>query len=126
MMIEPGDVINNRTICDIFGVANTGGIRVNWARNLIVLISNNIGLLYRNDWKDDVLHFVGRGSIGPQKLDRQNLTLAKSKQNGAAVYLFEVFEKGHYRFSGEVELTGEPYLSDQIDSQNESRFVWIF
>jgi hypothetical protein len=125
-MINPGDAIDNWTICDLFGVANMGGIRVNRSKNLIVLISNNTDPIYRNDWKDNVLHFVGRGSIGPQKLDRQNFTLAKSKQNGAKVHLFEVWEKGRYTYSGEVELADEPYLSDQTDAQNEIRFVWLF
>jgi len=103
-----------------------GGIRVNKSRNLIVLISNNTDPTYRNEWKDDVLHFVGMGSIGPQKLDRQNRTLANVGKSGAALHLFEVFEKTRYVYAGQVELAGEPYMSDQDDSRADSRFVWIF
>jgi hypothetical protein len=40
--------------------------------------------------------------------------------------LFEVWEKGRYTYSGEVELANKPYLSDQTDAQNELRFVWLF
>jgi hypothetical protein len=51
-MLRSGDKVDNRTICDLFGVANMGGIRVCTARNLIVLISNKPDPLYRNEWKD--------------------------------------------------------------------------
>jgi hypothetical protein len=125
-MIEIGGAIDNRTICDVFGVANMGGIRVNKSRNLIVLISNITDPLYRNEWKDDVLHFVGMGATGPQKLDRQKKTLANTTRSGAAIHLFEVFETSRYVYAGEVELAGEPYRSDQTDARKESRFVWIF
>lgn len=125
-MLGIGSTVDNRTICDLFGVANTGGIRVCIARNLIVLISNNTDPLYRNEWKDGVLHFVGRGSTGPQKLDRQNKTLANATRSGAALHLFEVFEKSKYVYAGEVELADDPYMSDQTDARADSRFVWIF
>jgi hypothetical protein len=125
-MINPGEIINNRTICDVFGVANMGGIRVNKARNLIVLISNDTDPTYRNEWRGDVLHFVGMGSIGPQKLDRQNRTLANAGSSGSTIHLFEVFEKSRYVYAGEVELAGEPYRSDQTDARKEGRFVWVF
>jgi hypothetical protein len=125
-MIEVGSVIDNPTICDLFGVASMGGIRVCNARNHIVVISNNTDPLYRNEWRGDVLHFVGMGTTGPQKLDRQNRTLANSTKAGAALHLFEVFEKSRYVYFGEVELVGEPYVSDQDDARAESRFVWIF
>jgi hypothetical protein len=104
-----------------------GGIRVNKARNHIVLISNNTDPTYRNEWQDgSTLHFVGMGSTGPQKLNRQNNTLANSKRNGWTVHLFEVFEKGRYVYAGEVELAADPYFSAQPDARADDRFVWIF
>jgi hypothetical protein len=121
-----GETIDNRTICDLFGVANMGGIRVSKAHSHIVLISNNTDPTYRNEWRDGKLHFVGMGSTGPQKLDRQNRTLAKSNRNGWTVHLFEVFEKSRYVYAGEVELAGDPYMSDQADARADDRFVWIF
>jgi hypothetical protein len=121
-----GDVVDNRTICDVFGVANMGGIRVCKARSHIVLISNNTDPLYQNEWKDGTLHFVGMGSKGPQKVDRQNRTLANSKKYCWTVHLFEVFEKSRYVYAGEVELADEPYRSDQPDARADDRFIWIF
>ena len=106
---------------------NTGGIRVNKSPTRSVLISNNTDPTYRNEWRDGVLHFAGTGSIGPQKLDRQNKTLARnSKRNGITVHLFEVFEKSKYVYAGEVELADEPYVSDQQDAAGDGRFVWVF
>jgi hypothetical protein len=124
--IEIGAVVDNRTLCDLFGVAAMGGIRVNTSRNLIVLISNNTDPTYRNEWKDGLLHFVGTGSIGPQKLGRQNKTLANAGKSGAALHLFEVWAKSRYVYAGEVELAAEPYMSDQDDARADSRFVWVF
>lgn len=125
-MLNVGDTIENRTICDLFGVANMGGMRVNRARSTILLISNNTDPTYTNAWQGGVLHFVGMGSVGPQKLDRQNRTLAESKRRGWEVHLFEVFEKGRYVYAGQVELAGEPYRSDQPDTSGADRYVWIF
>jgi hypothetical protein len=124
--LKIGETIGNQTICDVFGVASMGGIRVSKARSHIVLISNNTDPTYRNEWRDGILHFVGMGSIGPQKLDRQNRTLANSKKTGWTVHLFEVFEKSRHVYAGEVELAGDPHRSDQADARADARFVWIF
>jgi hypothetical protein len=125
-MLAYGETVDNRTLCDLFGVGNMGGIRVNKRRSLIALVSNNTDPTYRNEWRDEILHFVGMGSIGPQKLGRQNKTLADSTRRKYAVHLFEVSRKGQYTYAGEVELAGEPYMSDQPDARAEDRFVWVF
>jgi hypothetical protein len=125
-LLEIGISIDNRTLCDEFGVGNMGGIRVNNRRSLIVLVSNNTDPTYRNVWRDGILHFVGRGSVGPQVLSHQNKTLANATKHGWTIHLFEVFEKSRYTYAGEVELADEPYLSDQPDARAEDRFVWIF
>ena len=117
--------VDNQTICDLFGVANTGGIRVNINRNLIVLISNNTDPAYKNEWRDEVLHFVGGGS-GDQTLTRQNKTLANAAKNSAKLHLFEVFEKKKYVYAGMVELASEPYETQQAEKSGETRTVWVF
>lgn len=124
-MLNPGDTINNQTICDLFGVANTGGIRVNRNRNLIVLISNNTDPAYQNDWRDDLLHFVG-GGPGNQTLTRQNRTLANSTKNNAVLHLFEVFQEKQYLYAGLVQLADEPYETEQVEKSGERRTVWVF
>jgi hypothetical protein len=125
-VMKHGETVDNRTLCDLFGVGIMGGIRVNNGRSHIVLVSNNTDQTYRNEWRDGILHFVGMGSVGPQKLGRQNKTLANAGNSGSTIHLFEVFETSRYVYAGEVELAGEPYRSDQTDARKESRFVWIF
>ncbi len=125
-MLREGEAIDNETLCRLFGVGNTGGIRVNTAKNLIVLVSNNTDASYTNTWINGVLHFVGRGASGAQKLTRQNRTLANSKRSGSLIHLFEVFEKGRYVYSGIVELSADPFLSDQPDRSGEDRLIWVF
>ena len=124
--LQIGASIDNRTVCDEFGVGIIGGIRPNNSRSLIVAVSNNTDPAYCNDWRDGILHFVGRGSVGPQILSGQNKTLAKATKHGWTIHLFEVFEKSRYTYAGEVELADEPYRSDQPDAKAQDRFVWIF
>lgn len=124
-MLKITDIVNNQTICDLFGVANTGGIRVNRNRNLIVLISNNTDPAYKNEWRDDLLHFVG-GGPGNQMLTRQNRTLANSTKNNAVLHLFEVFQEKQYVYAGLVQLAAEPYEAEQIEKSGERRTVWVF
>lgn len=124
-MLSIGDKINNQTICDLFGVANTGGIRVNRNRNLIVLISNNTDPAYKNEWRDDLLHFVG-GGPGNQTLTRQNKTLANSTKNNAVLHLFEVFQEKQYVYAGLVQLAAEAYEVEQVEKSGERRTVWVF
>ncbi|MCP3462144.1 hypothetical protein [Bradyrhizobium sp. CCGUVB23] len=126
MFLGIGDTIDNQTVCATFGVANMGGIRVNSRRNLIVLVSNNTDTTYRNEWIDGDLHFVGMGAVGPQRLDRQNRTLANSRAAGATLYLFEVFETSRYVYAGEVEVIDDPYLTERPDAQGRLRLAWVF
>jgi hypothetical protein len=124
--LQIGASIDNRTLCDKFGVGVMGGIRPNNSRSLIVVVSNNTDPTYRNEWRNGILHFVGRGSVGPQILSGQNKTLANATKHDWTIHLFEVFEKSRYTYAGEVELADEPYLSDQPDARAQDRFVWIF
>jgi hypothetical protein len=124
--LQIGASIDNRTLCDVFGVGAMGGIRPSKRRSHIVLVSNNTDPTFHNVWRDGILHFVGRGSVGPQILSGQNKTLVNATRHGWTIHLFEVFEKSRYTYAGEVELAGEPYLSDQADARAENRFVWIF
>jgi hypothetical protein len=125
-LLHLGAVVDNRTLCDLTGVGVVGGIRVDRTGSKIVLVNNNTDPTYRNEWRGDVLHFVGRGAVGPQVLSGQNKTLANSGKYGWTVHLFEVHEKSRYTYVGEVELAGEPYLSEQQDARAQNRFVWIF
>jgi hypothetical protein len=63
-MIFIGTVIDNRTLCDEFGVGNMGGIRVNNRRSLIVLVSNNTDPTYRNVWRDGSTLPLWRSAVG--------------------------------------------------------------
>lgn len=125
-MIVVGDVVTNRTICDEFGVAIMGGIRLCKKRNTIVLVSNKTDKTFANEWNNGVFHFVGRGAVGPQKLTAQNKALGNAPRSGTQIHLFEVFKKGEYVYAGRVELAGEPYRSEQVDSRSETRCVWKF
>ena len=138
--LKIGRVLNSLSLRDIFQVSNQGGMRGSHKTNSLVLISNHFSSqsqktdenaksenVYTDEWKDGIFHYTGMGLKGNQdKNYMQNRTINESSSNGVNLYLFEVFSKGYFTFSGKVELSGEPYVSFQEDVTGKLREVWIF
>jgi 5-methylcytosine-specific restriction protein A len=125
--IKPGDIIDNDTLRAIFKCSSQGGMRRSLRTNSLVLISDHTKSAYEDKWIGKIFHYTGMGLIGEQSLSfHQNKTLVESKENGVNLYLFEVFEEGHYVYIGEVELIDSPYRSRQPDSEKNIRDVFIF
>lgn len=122
-----GDVVSNARMTEAFKVGNMGGMRRSKTTGTLVLISDNTKGLYRDQWRDGVLHYTGMGKVGDQTLTgNQNKTLAESEFNGVEVHLFEVNEPGKYTYSGVVQLAAAPYQEDQHDENGNLRKVWMF
>ena len=124
-----GENYTNEQITTIFRVGNMGGMRKSNTKNALVLISFHSGInrLYDDYWKEDILYYTGMGQNGDQDINfAQNKTLAESKSNGVTVYLFEVFQEQVYKYRGIVELTGDPFLKEELDSSGNPRKVWKF
>ena len=110
-----------------FGVANSGGMRRSKKNNVLVIISDHTKGLYDDKYYGKELHYTGMGLRGDQDINKQqNKTLAKAKENGIKIHLFEVFEPQKYIYRGLVELNGEPYQEEQIDEEGNKRHVWMF
>jgi len=128
--LEPGDIITNDKLTDIFGCSPQGGMRRSKKTNTLVLISNHDKLNnpYNDRWIGNIFHYTGMGMEGDQSLDfKQNKTLANSKNNpNLGVFLFEVFEPKKYVYVGEVELADRIYQEKQRDANGINRNVWIF
>jgi len=125
--IKSGDTIDNDTLRAIFKCSSQGGMRRSIRTNSLVLISDHTKSTYEDKWIGNIFHYTGMGLTGEQSLSfHQNKTLVESKENGVNLYLFEVFEEGHYVYIGEVELTDGPYRSRQPDSEKNIRDVYIF
>lgn len=124
--LNPGDVIDNSQLTDIFKCSPQGGMRRSLQTNTLVLVSDHVKGIYEDRWVGDTLHYTGMGLEGDQRIDAtQNKTLAESSANGVGVFLFEVFETGKYVFKGEIQLAGNPYMEDQPDRNNVTRKVWV-
>lgn len=125
--LNPGDVINNRQLMDIFKCSPHGGMRRSLRTNTLVTVLDHTRSIYEGRWINDVLHFTGMGLEGDQRIDyAQNKTLVESRNNEIDIFLFEVFRQGDYIFKGPVELAGEPYQEEQPDINSNARQVWIF
>jgi len=126
-MITPGTKIDNDALCDIFKCSPQGGMRKSNATNTLTIISNHVKSIYDDRWIDDVIHYTGMGLEGDQQIDySQNKTLSQSGNNGVELHLFEVFIDKEYTYFGQVKLAGEPYQEEQLDTNGQSRTVWMF
>lgn len=131
MMFNPGVSIGaeltNEEMRTLFKCANMGGMRRSKQTGTLVIISDETKGLYRDVWKNGVLHYTGMGKIGDQVLEgNQNGTLYYSDTNGVEVHLFEVLKKAVYTYRGVVKLVDKPYKSIQPDDNGNMRNVWMF
>lgn len=125
--LKIGDVLDNKSLCDEFKIANMGGMRRSKETNTLVLINDTTKGLYIDTWENNILRFIGTGKIGDQQLEgTQNKTLYESRENGVDVHLFEVHEQGKYQYSGGVELAEDPYQETQNGDDGKPRKVWVF
>lgn len=125
--IKIGTELTNDEMRKLFKCGNMGGMRRSKQTGTLVIISDDTKGLYRDVWKDGVLHYTGMGKIGDQVLNgNQNGTLYYSNTNGIEVHLFEVMERAVYTYRGVVELVDKPYKSNQPDDNGNMRSVWMF
>lgn len=125
--IEIGTNVTNDQMRTLFKCGNMGGMRRSKQTGTLVIISDDTKGLYRDVWKNGVLHYTGMGKIGDQVLEgNQNGTLYFSDTNGVEVHLFEVMAKAVYTYRGVVKLVDKPYKSRQPDDNGNMRNVWMF
>lgn len=118
MDLQPGQIVDNESLRNIFKCSPQGGMRRSRATNSLVLITNHIKSIYSDRWIGDILHYTGMGTEGDQSLTfQQNKTLHESPTNGVNLYLFEVFKDKEYTYIGQVKLDEEPYQETQNNRQ---------
>ena len=99
--ISIGAELSNEEMRTLFKCGNMGGMRRSKQTGTLVIISDETKGLYRDVWKNGVLHYTGMGKVGDQVLEgNQNGTLYYSDTNGVEVHLFEVHKKAVYTYRG--------------------------
>lgn len=131
MIFDPGilvgEELTNNEMRVLFKCGNMGGMRRSKRTGTLVIISDDTKGLYRDVWKNGVLHYTGMGKLGDQILEgNQNGTLYYSDTNGIEVHLFEVTKRSIYTYCGVVKLADKPYQSMQPDDNGNMRKVWVF
>lgn len=125
--ISVGEELTNNEMRVLFKCGNMGGMRRSKRTGTLVIISDDTKGLYRDVWKNGVLHYTGMGKLGDQILEgNQNGTLYNSDINGVEIHLFEVMERSIYTYRGVVKLADKPYQSTQPDDNGNMRKVWVF
>lgn len=125
--ISVGKELTNNEMRELFKCGNMGGMRRSKQTGTLVIISDETKGLYRDVWKNGVLHYTGMGKLSDQILEgNQNSNLYYSDTNGVDVHLFEVMEKSIYTYRGVVKLADKPYQSMQPDDNDNMRKVWMF
>ena len=132
MVFDPrlavAETLTNDRLQEVFQCGGQGGMRRSHATNTLVLTTGVAKASpYKDRWMNDVLHYTGMGQSGSQRLEySQNRTLSESRDNGVAVFLFEVTGPNQYVYQGQVELAGEPYPDIQDGADSLPRQVWVF
>ncbi|WP_312471226.1 HNH endonuclease [Neobacillus sp.] len=121
-----GDTLTHEEIADIFKNNKQKGVKYSKETNTLVIISNHVESIYNDRWVEGEFHYTGMGVDGNQKIERENKRIAKSKEEGIEVYLFEIFESKKCTFMGQIELVSEPYQEEQNDFNGNERLVWMF
>jgi len=125
--ISVGAELTNNEMRTTFKCGNMGGMRRSKQTGTLVIISDDTKGLYKDVWKNGVLHYTGMGKVGDQVLTgNQNGTLYYSDSNGVEVHLFEVVKRRVYTYRGVVKLADEPYKAKQLDDNGNLRDVWMF
>jgi 5-methylcytosine-specific restriction protein A len=125
--LKRGDCITNNQLHQIFGVSTNGGMRKSNANKCLVLTYRIEQKIYDDRWQGDTLLYTGMGQIGDQSFDHmQNKTLAESRSNGIAVYLFKYTGPNKYVYEGPVKLAADPYYAQAPDQSDQMRRVAIF
>lgn len=125
--IEIGKIISNNELVQIFRCGNMGGMRRSNAYGVLVIISDQTKMFYKDEWKNDILYYTGMGKKGNQVLKgNQNKTLYESNTNGIEIHLFEVLQKKEYTYRGIAYLAEKPFMTEQNDFEGKNRDVWIF
>ncbi len=127
LKLQPGNVVDNAELCEIFKCSPQGGMRRSLRTGTLVIISNQVESIYNDRWNKDVLHYTGMGLKGDQSFNfAQNRTVYESDSNGVQMHLFEVHFKNEYTYRGKVKLAARPYFETQPDMQGFSRTVCVF
>tara|TARA_B110000908_G_C10210019_1_gene429707 strand:+ start:166 stop:990 length:825 start_codon:yes stop_codon:yes gene_type:complete len=125
--LQPGSILNNEELCNIFSCSPQGGMRRSHTTNTLVIVSNHIKSIYDDRWIADTFHYTGMGTKGNQRLDfAQNKTLSESNSSGISAHLFEVFVEKEYTYIGQVVLSNTPYFEQQPDEEDLIRDACVF
>ena len=125
--IQPGSVLNNKELCELFACSPQGGMRRSHQSNTLVIVSNHIKSIYDDRWEGEICHYTGMGTTGDQSLNfAQNKTLSESNDSSITVHLFEVFVDKEYVYIGIVQLASKPYFEKQPDQNGLPREVCVF
>lgn len=102
---ERGAEFTEEQICERFGVKKYGGIRVNQASKIIVVVNRVDGVTqYRNVEHGKHLDFSGHDVDYQGRMQSDDVALANSLKEGYAVLYF-VKKHGRLLFEGRVECT---------------------
>ena len=110
-----------------FKGAFQGGINICKRTNTIVITSLSRKNPYGDErFEGDIFPYVGEGQHGDQKMIRGNKAIIEAKEKGRDIHLFIRYKDTEYTYFGVVELVGNPYFANRLDSEGNMRKVIIF
>jgi 5-methylcytosine-specific restriction protein A len=126
---EVGKEYNRREqIHAALGGQMQGGISTPSGHAVILLFTGDRGDAYgyRDEFRTDgVFLYTGEGQFGDMQLNKGNLAIKNSAQDGKQILLFEQTKRGHVRFNGYAKYLGHNF-TDRPDCNGESRKAIVF
>ena len=120
-------VYARRDLMDAYKGAFQGGINICKRTNTIVITSLSRKNPYGDErFEGEIFPYVGEGQQGDQKMVRGNKALLEAKEKGRDIHLFIRYKETEDTYFGIVELVGEPYFANRLDTKGEMRKVIIF
>lgn len=117
-------IVRHDEICKAAHCGCMGGIRYSKEKNAVILFIKNSSN-YRNNWKNNILFFMGSGS-GNQTLGRSNGNLYNAEKNGSSIHLFEWVDTINCKYKGQLALAGEPKFVTEKNKYGDTEKKVVF
>lgn len=108
-MFVPGHVYRRRTLHEMYGGQQQGGISTPARRPLVLLFTGESGepYGYKDGWQEDGLfYYTGEGQSGNMRLVAGNRAILDHSKAGKDLHLFEQAHRAHVRYIGQFICSG--------------------
>lgn len=127
MTFTIGEIYRRRSLHDLFGGQQQGGISTPSKHNFIMLFTSETGEQYgyNDGWKDGKYLYTGEGQRGDMQFVRGNAAIRDHHERDKKLHLFRYVKMGHVEYLGEMVYVAH-HLRKGPDVDGKMRQVIVF